>query len=78
MDYIGPGLLGFLAGAVLYGLAYPIIFPMISKIANIGNVVLPDLWNLNPYLTVIVFDLIVLFLFYLIERAGLQRKDKLA
>ena len=53
------------------------VFPMISKIANLGNVVLPDLWNLNPYLTVIMFDLVVLFLFYLIERAGLQRKDKL-
>jgi hypothetical protein len=77
LDYIGPGLLGFLAGAVLYGLAYPKVFPMISKIANLGNVVLPDLWNLNPYLTVLFFDLIVLFLFYLIERAGLQRKDKL-
>jgi hypothetical protein len=78
LDYIGPGLLGFFAGAVLYGLTYPMVFPMISKIANLGNVVLPDLLNLNPYLTVIVFDLIVLFLFYLIERAGLQRKDKLA
>jgi uncharacterized membrane protein YedE/YeeE len=77
LDYIGPGLLGFLAGAVLYGLTYPQVFPAISKIANLGNVVLPDLLNLNPYLTVILFDLIVLFLFYLIERAGLQRKDKL-
>jgi len=77
LDYIGPGLLGFLAGAVLYGLTYPQVFPLISKVANLGNVVLPDLLNLNPYLTVIFFDLIVLFLFYLIERAGLQRKDKL-
>jgi len=77
LDYIGPGLLGFLAGAVLYGLTYPMVFPMISKIANLGNVVLPDLWNLNPYLTVIMFDLVIIFLFYLIERAGLQRKDKL-
>jgi hypothetical protein len=77
LDYIGPGLLGFLAGAVLYGLTYSKVFPIISKVANLGNVVLPDLWNLNPYLTVLFFDLIVLFLFYLIERAGLQRKDKL-
>jgi hypothetical protein len=69
--------LGFLVGAVLYGLTYPQVFPTISKIANLGNVVLPDLLNLNPYLTVLLFSLIVLFLFYLIERAGLQRKDKL-
>ncbi len=73
---MGPGLLGFLAGAVVYGLTYSKVFPVISKIANIGNVVLPDWLNLNPFLTVLLFSLIVLFLFYLIERAGLQRKEK--
>jgi len=71
-----PGLLGFLAGAVIYGLTYPQVFPLISKITNLGNVVLPDLLNLDPYLTVFLFALIVLFLFYLIDRAGLQRKEK--
>jgi len=71
-----PGLLGFFAGAILYGLTYSQVQPAISKIANLGNVVVPDLWNLNPYLTVFLFALIVLFLFYLIERAGLQRKEK--
>jgi hypothetical protein len=74
---MGPGLLGFLAGAILYGFAYSTIFPLISKISNFGNVVLPDLWNLNPYLAVLFFDLMAIFLFYLIDRAGLQRKDKL-
>jgi hypothetical protein len=72
-----PGLLGFLAGAVIYGLTYSKVFPLISKFANLGNVVLPDLLNLNPYLTVLLFSLIVLFLFYLIDRAGLQRKEKI-
>ena len=69
-------MLGFLTGAVLYGLTYQQVFPAISKIANIGNVVMPDLWNLNPYLLVIVFGLMSLLLFYLIDRAGLQRKDR--
>jgi hypothetical protein len=71
-----PGLLGFFAGALLYGLTYSKVFPAISKIASLGNVVLPDLLHLNPYLTVFLFTLIILFLFYLIERAGLQRKEK--
>ena len=71
-----PGLLGFLVGAVVYGLTYQQIFPQISKIAAIGNVVMPDLWNLNPYLTVLAFSLMALLLFYLIDRAGLQRKEK--
>jgi uncharacterized protein len=77
MDYIIPGLLGFLTGAVIYGLTYQQVFPQISKLANLGSVVMPDLWNLNPYLTVLVFTLMSLLLFYLIDRAGWQRKDKM-
>jgi uncharacterized protein len=69
-------LLGFLTGAVIYGLTYPQVFPQISKLSNYGNVVLPGLWNLNPYLTVLVFALMALLLFYLIDRAGMQRKNK--
>jgi len=70
-------LLGFLTGAVIYGLTYQQVFPQISKLANLGSVVMPDLWNINPYLTVLVFTLMSLLLFYLIDRVGWQRKDKL-
>jgi hypothetical protein len=65
-----------LTGAVLYGLTYQQVFPKISAIANYGNVVLPDLWHINPYLAVLVFTIMALVLFYLIDRAGLQRKKK--
>jgi uncharacterized membrane protein YedE/YeeE len=75
LDYIVPGLLGFLTGAVIFGLTYQQVFPQISAIANYGNVVMPDLWNLDPYLTVLAFSLISLLLFYLIDRAGWQRKE---
>jgi len=68
--------LGFFVGAVIYGLTYQNIFPIISKVANYGNVVIPDLWNLNPYLTVILFALMSGLLFYLIDRAGLHRNEK--
>lgn len=67
---------GFLVGAVLFGLTYQQVFPKISALANYGNAVLPELWNLNPYLVVVLFALISLLLFYLIDRAGMQRKDK--
>lgn len=77
MDYIVPGLLGFLTGAVIYGLTYQQVFPQISAIANYGSVTMPDLWNLNPYLFVLAFSLMALLLFYLIDRVGWQRKDKL-
>ena len=36
---------------------------------------MPDLWNLNPYLTVTVFSVMALLLFYAIDRMGLQRKS---
>jgi uncharacterized protein len=69
-------LLGFLTGAVIYGLTYQLVFPQISKLANYGGVVLPDLWNINPYLTVLAFSLMALLLFYFIDRMGMQRKEK--
>lgn len=77
MDYIVPGLLGFLVGAVIYGLTYEQVFPQISAIANYGNTIIPDLWNVSPFLFILLFSLISLMLFYLIDRAGWQRKEKL-
>jgi hypothetical protein len=77
MDYIVPGLLGFLVGAVIYGLTYEQVFPQISAIANYGNAIIPDLWNVSPFLFILLFSLISLMLFYLIDRAGWQRKEKL-
>ncbi len=68
-------MLGFLTGAILFGLTYEQVLPQISKIANSGNVVIPDLWNIDPYLTVLAFALLALLLFYLIDRMGLQRKE---
>jgi hypothetical protein len=70
-------MLGFLTGAAIFGLTYQQVFPQIEKLAKLGSVVVPDLWNLSPYLTVLAFGLISLLLFYLIDRAGLQRKKKL-
>jgi hypothetical protein len=70
------GLLGFLTGAVLFGLTYQQVFPQISKIANLGTVTMPELWNISPFLTVLAFSLLSLILFYLIDRMGMQRKEK--
>jgi hypothetical protein len=65
-----------LVGAAIFGLTYQQVFPQISALANVGNTVLPDLWNLNPYLVVLLFGLISVLLFYLIDRAGLHRKGE--
>jgi len=75
LDYIVPGLLGFLIGAVLYGLTYQQVFPAISAVANYGNTIIPELWNVSPFLFILLFSLISLLLFYMIDRVGWQRKE---
>jgi hypothetical protein len=60
---------------VIFGLTYQQVFPAISKIANIGGITLPDLWNIDPYLTILAFALMALLLFYAIDRMGMQRKN---
>ena len=72
-----PGFLGFLTGAALFGLTYSQIFPPIERLAKVGNVVIPDLWNLSPFLVVVFFAMVSVLLFYLIDRAGLLRKKNL-
>jgi hypothetical protein len=72
-----PGFLGFLTGAALFGLTYDKIFPPIERLAKVGNVVMPDLWHLSPLLVVLFFALVSALLFYLIDRAGMQRKNKI-
>ena len=67
---------GFLVGATLYGLTYQQVFPQISALANYGNTIIPELWNVNPFLFIVLFTLISLLLFYLIDRVGWQRADK--
>ena len=76
LDYIVPGLLGFLAGAVIFGLSYDSFMPKILSIANFGNKTIPELWGVNAYLAIFVFTLMALALFYLIDRMGWQRKSK--
>ena len=54
------------------------MFPKISTMANLGNTILPELWNLSSVLTALVFVEFTLFLFYLLERKIGQRADRMA
>jgi len=58
-------------------LIYPNIFPTISAIANYGNVITSTLLNLNVWLLIPVFTAMALLMFYMIDRAGMQRKEKI-
>ena len=57
-------------------MTYPYVYPPIARLANYGSVTLPSLLNVNPFLLWGIFIVVVLFLFYLLER-GLKRKDVL-
>jgi len=75
LDYLIPGLLGFITGAALFGLTYEKVFPPIYKLLNSGNVVIPDLWNVNALLAVFALGLLALVLFYAIDRMGMHRQQ---
>jgi hypothetical protein len=70
--------LGFLVGAILFGLTYPAVFPVISGIANLGAVYLPEVFNVNPWLLIGLFTLGTLFLFYILSKKGEPRQDQAA
>ncbi len=73
-----PGMLGFFAGAGLFAATWKDVFPKISTMANLGNTILPELWNLSSVLMALVFVEFTLFLFYLLERKIGQRRDRMA
>jgi hypothetical protein len=57
-------------------LTYPAVFPVISGIANLGSVYLPELANVNEWLLIGLFTLVTLFLFYVLKRIGEPRRDR--
>jgi hypothetical protein len=65
-----------LTGAVIFGLTYQQVLPQISALVNYGNTIIPDLWNVSPFLFIMTFVLMALLLFYLIDRVGWQRKER--
>ena len=70
--------MGFLTGAGLFAATWKDVFPKISTMANLGNTILPELWNVSSMLMALVFVEFTLLLFYLLERKIGQRVDKMA
>ena len=61
---------GFLVGAVIYGATYQSVYPAISTIANLGSVTLPGLLDIDLWLTIVLFVLMSVTLFYFLGRHG--------
>ena len=66
-----------MTGAGLFAATWKDVFPKISQIANLGNTILPQLWNWSNVLTALVFIEFTLLLFYALERVLGPRADKL-
>ena len=67
-----------MTGAGLFAATWKDVFPKISQMANLGNTILPELWNVSSMLMALVFIEFTLLLFYLLERKIGQRVDKMA
>jgi uncharacterized membrane protein YkvI len=69
--------LGFSVGAVIYGLLYPHVMPQLTSIANYGATSLPQLFNLSPWLTALVFVQGIVLLLYVLEKKNVRRREKM-
>lgn len=70
--------MGFLTGAVIFGLTYRSFMPQLKEMLSFGAVSLPDLLNVSAGLMVAVLALMFLMVLYVLDRTGAARKDKLA
>ena len=78
LDYLIPGMLGFLTGAVIFGLTYRSFMPQLKELLSLGAVPLPELLNVSAGLSVAVFALMFLLVLYVLDRTRAGRKDRLA
>ncbi len=62
---------------MIFGAAYPVIYPPISRIINLGSATLPAWLDVNLWLTILLFVLMTLTLFYFLEKSGASRKDRI-
>jgi len=77
LDYLIPGLLGFLTGGILFGVTYQSIFLKISTIGNYGQKTLEDLFHVNHWLFVGLFVLCTLVFYVASKIAENSKKTEL-
>ncbi len=80
LDYLIPGLLGFVTGGVIFGAAYRT--QLIQWLLNTGRAELayaklPELLGLDPSLTAFVVTEAILLFLYVVGRTHARRKDAL-
>lgn len=71
MDALVGGMLGMLAGAGLFAAVYPRLEKSILNKGSFGERTLPEILNICPWRVILVIELLVLGLFFWLERSGL-------
>lgn len=51
--------------------------PTLTAVANYGAASFPELFNLSPWLTAVVFMQMIALLLYVLEKKDARRRDKL-
>ncbi len=80
LDYLIPGLLGFITGGVIFGAAYRT--ELMQWLLNTGRAELayaklPELLGVDPSLTAFVFTEAILLFLYVVGKTRARRKDVL-
>jgi hypothetical protein len=73
LDYLIPGGLGLYTGAVVYGLAYERVMPVLSGWGRAGNPTFSDLLHVEPWLVIVMFAEVACLTFYVVERGAFTR-----
>ncbi|MHB9092129.1 MAG: hypothetical protein ACYC7H_12000 [Chloroflexota bacterium] len=69
--------MGFLVGALIWGVIYTSVFPVVSAVANIGSTTLPAALEIDLWPSILLFLLVTLALTYFLERHGELRRGGL-
>jgi uncharacterized membrane protein YedE/YeeE len=66
LDYLVPGLAGLFAGAVVYGLFYERVMPILARVAHAET--LPQVMHVDAWLAIVLFGEVALLGFLALER----------
>jgi len=70
LDAWSAGLVGLIAGAIVFGLLQPTIMPVLARVGALGRVTFAGLTGASPWLVLLVFGQIVVLVLVLIARVG--------
>lgn len=71
LDAAVAGLIGIILGSGLLAAVYPRLRAGILRFGDYGDITLPELFKVNAWAVLVPLNVLIVILFYLLERAGL-------